>query len=112
MKPTPGTPSKHLFDEAATASKVIVLELKGNAPKALIASMNSDKFFISTNFAISSIGFKIPDVVSQYTAKTCVKSLLSINSSILLMSCTSCSATSYSIKSLPKYVHIFFILCP
>ena len=67
IKPTPGTPSKHLFDEAATASKVIVLELKGSAPKALIASMNKDKFFISTNFAISSIGFKIPDVVSQYT---------------------------------------------
>ena len=73
------------FDAVATASKVIILELKGNAPKALIASMNSDKFFISTNFAISSIGFKIPDVVSQYTAKTCVKLLLSINSSILFV---------------------------
>jgi hypothetical protein len=44
--PTPGTPSKHLFEEAATASKDKFLALKGNAPKALMASMKKDKFFL------------------------------------------------------------------
>ena len=68
--PTPGTPSKHLFDEAATASKDKFSALKGNAPKALIASMKKDKFFLFTKSAMDLIGFSIPDVVSQYTPKT------------------------------------------
>ena len=65
MNPTPGTPSKHLFDEAATASNVTFLLLSGSAPNALIASINKDKFFCSTKLAISSMGLRIPDVVSQ-----------------------------------------------
>ena len=68
--PTPGTPSKHLFEEAATESNDKFFVLKGNAPKALIASIKKDKFFLFTKSAIDLIGFRIPDVVSQYTPKT------------------------------------------
>ena len=93
--PTPGTPSKHLFEEAATASNCKFFILKGNAPNALIASMKKDNFFLLTKSAIGLIGFNIPEVVSQYTAKTWVKSLsLSIIFSIFNKSCISCSATS------------------
>ena len=53
INPTPGTPSKHLLDEAATASNFVFLLLNGRAPKALIASINRDKFFLSTKSAIS-----------------------------------------------------------
>ena len=77
MKPTPGTPSKHLLDDAATESNLISLQLRERAPNALIASMNKDFFFIATKFAISFIGFRMPEVVSQYTTSTCVKSLFS-----------------------------------
>jgi len=41
MKPIPGTPSRHLLAEAATASKGVVRASSSSAPKALIASTSS-----------------------------------------------------------------------
>ena len=54
IKPLEGVyEEKHLFDDAATASNFNVLEFKGRAPNALIASINKDSFFFSTKSAIS-----------------------------------------------------------
>ena len=43
QKPIPGEPSKHLLDEATTASKVSRRASSAMAPKALMASMSSPR---------------------------------------------------------------------
>ena len=69
---TPGTPSKHLFDEAATASNGTARASSGRAPKALIASINRRRPARATTAAISATGWRTPEVVSHCTTATWV----------------------------------------
>jgi hypothetical protein len=70
--PMPGTPSRHLFEEAASASKGTEAASIGSAPKALIASIRRLRPAAATTAAISRIGLRMPEVVSQWTAATWV----------------------------------------
>ena len=67
-----GTPSRHLFDDAITASKGTVFALNGMAPKALMASIRRRRPCEATVLAMDSMGLRIPDVVSQWTTSTWV----------------------------------------
>src|SRR5262249_58215143 len=69
-KPTPGTPSMHLFDDAATASTAISRTSSGRAPKALMESISRRRPARATTLATSAIGLWTPEVVSQWTTKT------------------------------------------
>ena len=81
-KPRPGTPSMHLFEEAATASKVTARESSGSAPKALMASTRRRLPCRAAISAISSIGLRMPLVVSHCTAKTWVIALLALEDAL------------------------------
>ena len=60
----------HLLEEAASASKRVLAASSGKAPNALMASISNRRRYFSTSAPISTIGFKMPLVVSQWTAKT------------------------------------------
>jgi hypothetical protein len=64
-KPMPGTPSRHLFEDAASASNGTEAASIGSAPKALIASISRLRPAAFTAAAISAIGLRMPEVVSQ-----------------------------------------------
>ena len=74
-KPRPGTPSMHLLEEAASASKRVLAASSGSAPNALMASISNRRPCFSTSAPISAIGLRMPLVVSQWTANTCVMSV-------------------------------------
>ena len=57
-KPMPGTPSRHLLEEAATASKAISRASTGRAPKALMESMSRRRPARATTAATSAIGIQ------------------------------------------------------
>src|ERR1044072_3082066 len=66
-KPRPGTPSMHLFDEAATASGPIDWASIGNAPNALIESSRKLLRYFCANAPMSRVGLRMRDGVSQST---------------------------------------------
>jgi hypothetical protein len=71
-KPTPGTPSRHLLDEATSASYGTRPASRGSAPKALMASTSRRRPWRAVTTAISSTGFSTPEVVSHWITATCV----------------------------------------
>ena len=64
-KPRPGTPSMHLFDDAATASNVMLFASSGSAPNALMESIRKRLPWRAAISPILPIGLRMPDVVSQ-----------------------------------------------
>ena len=73
-KPSPGTPSMHLFDEAATAfERQPRRASSGMAPKALMASMRQRPAVAPHQVGeLAGIGLRMPEVVSQWIVKTWV----------------------------------------
>src|SRR5260370_1161085 len=69
-KPRPGTPSRHLLEEAASASKATSRASSGRAPKALMASISRRRPALATIAATSATGVSTPDVVSHWTTAT------------------------------------------
>ena len=67
----PGTPSRHLFDDATSASNWTSRASMGRAPKELIASTSNERPCSATTRATSASGFNTPEVVSQCTRATC-----------------------------------------
>ena len=72
IRPIPGTPSKHLPDDAIIALQIVSFTSNLIAPNVLMASISNRHPDPATTAAISSIGFKIPEVVSQWTTTTSV----------------------------------------
>ena len=72
QNPIPGDPSRHLLLDATTASNGVLDVSSGRTPNELIASISRDRRCSAVTFATVSIGFKMPDVVSQWTTATWV----------------------------------------
>src|SRR5437773_1427515 len=106
-KPMPGTPSRHLLEDATRASYGVVAASSGRAPKALIASTSSRRPRRAVTPAISSTGLSTPEVVSQWTTATCEMASSAASAASRAAGSTGVSSgVSRTTRSRPRYSHM------